>query len=174
VSSRIATYGGDVGVLTRPNGKRQAYVGRTEFRRLERIVVLIGGVALGGVAGFAAEIMLGRPDLLGLVASGVILIPLALYLCSQTLRESFSRRAYGCATATILHAAALLAWPLTALFAPVSPLSFWVAPMVAVSALVLFASCWGGPPRAVYRLALQGFIVAAATMYQGALVMMAG
>jgi hypothetical protein len=109
-----------------------------------------------------------------LVGSGAVLIPLALYLCSQTLRESFSRGAYGCACATIVHAAALLAWPLTALFTPLSPLSFWMAPIVATSALVLFASCWGGPARAVYRLSLQGFIVAAAAMYQGALVLMAG
>lgn len=174
MSSRIATYGGDVGVLTRPYGKRRAYVGRTDFRRLERIVVLAGGLALGGIAGFAVEIMLGRPGLLGVIASGAILIPLALYLCSQTLRESFVRHAYGCATATILHGAALLAWPLTALLAPMSPLMFWMAPIAAVSALVLFASCWGGPPRAVYRLSLQGFIVAAAAMYQGALLIMGG
>jgi hypothetical protein len=174
LTSKIATYDGDVGVLTRPNGERQAYVGRTQFRRLERIVVLAGGLALGGIAGFAAEIMVGRPSLSVLVASGVFLIPLALYLCSQTLRESFVRRAYGCAGATIVHGAALLAWPMAALFAPVSPMTFWMAPITAVSALVLFASCWGGPPRAVYRLSLQGFIVAAAAMYQGALLIMQG
>lgn len=174
IMSKTATFDGDIGVLTRPSGERQAYVGRTEFRRLERIVVLAGGLALGGAAGFMTEIALGRPSFFGLVASGAILIPLALYLCSQTLRESFVRRAYGCATATIIHGAALLAWPMTALFTPLSPMTFWMAPITAVSALVLFASCWGGPPRAVYRLSLQGFIVAAAAMYQGALVMMAG
>ena len=167
-------YDGDVGVLTRPEGKHQAYVGRKEFRRLERLVVLAGGVALGGATGLAAEIMIGRPTFAVLIASGAILIPLALYLCSQTLRESVARRAYGCACATVLHAAALLAWPMTALFAPLSPMVFWTAPAVAVSALVLFASCWGGPPRAVYRLSLQGFIVAGAAMYQGAMILMAG
>ncbi|MFT3727691.1 MAG: hypothetical protein QM759_07700 [Terricaulis sp.] len=174
MTSRIATYNGDAGVLTRPQGKRQAYVGRTDFRRLERVVVLAGGLALGGLAGFTAEIMLGRPSVATLMVSGTILISFALYLCTQTLRESFVRRAYGCATATILHAGALLAWPMAALFAPLSPVAFWMAPVAAVSALVLFASCWGGPPRAVYRLSLQGFIVAAAAMYQGALLIMAG
>lgn len=174
MSSRIAAFNEDVGVLTRPRSEHAPYEGREEFRRLERIVVLVGGVALGGIAGFATEIIFGRPGWLSLLASGAMLISLALYLCSQTLRESFSRGAYGCAGATILHAAALLAWPLTALFAALSPLWFWIAPLMAVSALILIASCWGGPARAVYRLSLQGFLVATAAMYQGALVMMAG
>ena len=153
---------------------RTTYVGRNDFRGLERIVVLAGGVALGLSVGFSAAIGLGRPSLGVLIASGVAFEALALYLCSQTLRESLLRNAHGCAAATIAHAAALLAWPLAGLFAPVSALAFWIAPAIALSGLVLFASCWGGPPRAVYRLALQGALVAALGAYQGALVIMAG
>src|SRR5262245_35955006 len=118
-------------------------VGRSDFRRLERIVILAGGVALGLTIGFTAAIGLGRPSQTALILSGAVFGPLALYLCSQTLRESLARNAHGCAAATIAHAAALLAWPLTALFAPVSALAFWSAPFVAISALALFASCWG-------------------------------
>lgn len=159
----------DVGVKTRPT-----YVGRSEFRRLERIVVLAGGVALGLMVGFTTAIGVGRPSLTALIVSGTVFVAFALYLCTQTLRESLVRCAYGCSTATIVHAAALLAWPLTGLFSPVSALAFWMAPLLAMSGLVLFASCWDGPPRTVYRLGLQGALVAALAAYQGALVMMAG
>src|SRR5689334_15853729 len=128
---------------------RATYVGRNEFRRVERFVVLAGGIALGLSVGFTAAIGLGRPSLGPLIVSGVAFEALALYLCAQTLRESLVRRAHGCAAASIAHAAALLAWPLAGLFAPVSALAFWIAPATALSGLVLFASCWGGPPRAV-------------------------
>lgn len=159
----------DIGVKTRP-----AYSGRDEFRRLERIVVLAGGVAAGATIGFVTEIAIGRPTLDVVVGSGALFTAFALYLCSQTLRESLVRRAYGCATATVIHAGALLAWPLTALFAPLSAIAFWSAPAIAISGLALFASCWDGPPRAVYRLALQGALVGGLAAYQGALVIMAG
>jgi hypothetical protein len=159
----------DIGVKTRP-----AYAGRKEFRRLERIVVLAGGVALGATVGFVTELAIGRPSLSVVIASGAVFTAFALYLCSQTLRESLVRRSIGCATATIIHAAALLSWPLTALFASLSVLAFWSAPAIAISGLVLFASCWDGPPRAIYRLALQGALVAGLAAYQGALVIMTG
>ena len=165
-SSAIAR---DIGVKTRPH-----YEARTEFRRLERLVILAGGVALGLCLGFTTAIGVGRPSLTALVVSGAVFVAFGLYLSSQTLRESLVRSAHGCAAATIANAAALLAWPLTGLFAPVSAPVFWTAPVLAVSSLVLFASCWDGPPRAVYRLGLQGALVAGLASYQGALVMMAG
>src|SRR5262249_24289210 len=149
------------------------YEDRRDFRRLERIVILGGGIALGLTIGFTAAIGLGRPSLTGLILYGAVFEPLALFLCARTLRESLARNAYGCSTAAIIHAAALLAWPLTGLFAPLSALAFWAAPFVALSGLVLFASCWGGSPRAIYRLGLQGALVAALAAYQGALVIMA-
>jgi hypothetical protein len=150
------------------------YVGRLEFRRLERLVILAGGVALGLSLGFTTAIGVGRPSLTALIASGAVLVAFGLYLSSQTLRECLLKRAPGCAAATIAQAAALLAWPLTGLFAPVSAPVFWAAPALAISALVLFASCWNGPSRAVYRLGLQGALVAALAAYQGALVIMSG
>ena len=153
---------------------RPVYVGRSNFRRLERVVILAGGVALGLTIGFTAAIGLGRPSQIALILSGAVFGALALYLCSQTFRESLAGNAHGCAAATIAHASAVLAWPLIALFAPVNALAFWSAPFIAISALVLFASCWGGAPRAVYRLGMQGALVAAVAAYQGALVIMAG
>jgi hypothetical protein len=150
------------------------YVGRLEFRRLERLVILAGGVALGLALGFTTAIGVGRPSLTALIVSGAVLVAFGLYLSSQTLRECLLRRAPGCAAATIAQAAALLAWPLTGFFAPVSAPAFWAAPALAISALVLFASCWNGPSRAVYRLGLQGALVAALAAYQGALMIMSG
>jgi hypothetical protein len=153
---------------------RSAFVDRPDFRRLERIVVLGGGVALGLAIGFVAAIGMGHPSLVALVFSGAAFETLALYLCSRMLRESLARKARGCAAATIVFAAALLAWPLTGLFAPVNGLVFWTTPLVAVCGLALFASCWDGPPRAIYRLGLQGALVSALAAYQGASLIMAG
>lgn len=158
-----------LGVKARP-----AYRGRTEFRRLERFVILAGGVALGLAVGFTTAIGVGRPSLSALIFSGAVMVAAGLYLSSQTLRESLLRHAHGCAAAAIANAGALLAWPLTGLLAPVSAPAFWAAPVLAVSGLVLFASCWDGPSRAVYRLGLQGALVSALAAYQGALVIMAG
>ena len=159
----------DVGVKTRPVNN-----GRKQFRRLERFDVLAGGLAIGAGLGFTAAIGAGRPSMAMLIVSGAVFVTLALYLSTQTLRESIVRRAYGCSIAATVHAGALLAWPLAGLFAPVNAVAFWSVPAIAVSGLVLFASCWDGPPRAVYRLGLQGGLVAGLAAFQGALVIMAG
>lgn len=115
---------------------------------------------------------LGYLSVLSVALIAAPLLLLALHLTSRTLTEAMSARAYGCATATTLHGAALLAWPMTALLAPLSPVMFWMAPIVAGSALIMVASCWEGSPRAVYRLSLQAMLVAAVTAQQGLMVVM--
>src|SRR5690349_14312054 len=108
-----------------------AETGRQDFRRLERIMRLAGGLALGATSGFVAAIGIGRPSVAALILSGAAFETLALYLCSRTLRESLASKANGCTAAAVIQAAALLAWPLTGLFAPVSAVAFWAAPLLA-------------------------------------------
>src|SRR5690349_2191781 len=106
----------DVSAIAAERGVRIADVGRSEFRRLERLVILTGGVALGLAVGFTTAIGVGRPSLTALVVSGAVFVSFGLYLSSRTLSESLAAGARGCAVATIANAAALLAWPLTGLF----------------------------------------------------------
>jgi hypothetical protein len=142
------------------------------FHRLERIALLLGGAGIGAMAGFALAMALGYQDVLLVAAIAAPLLALALHLTSLTLTEAIQLRAYGCASATVLHAAALLAWPMTALLTPLSPLTFWVAPAVAASALIMFASCWQGQARAVYRLSVQALLVGAVAAHQGLMLVM--
>jgi len=133
---------------------------------------LIGAAAFGGVAGFAATMMMGRvePWVLALIAAPVLAY--ALHLTGLTLSEALSRRAYGCSTACVLHGAALLAWPMTAMLTPIASAIYWVAPITALSALILFASCWGGASRPIYRMSVQGALVAALAVHQGVFVVL--
>lgn len=144
---------------------------RTDFMRGERLVVLMGASALGAVIGFAVTLTMGRVDawVMALIAAPVL--GLALHMTIATLSEAFASRAYGCATACILHVFALMAWPATALFSVASAPIFWIAPALAMSSLVLFASCWGGGTRAVYRTSVQAALVAAIAAQQGVAVM---
>lgn len=145
---------------------------RADFLRSERLVVLTGAAALGAVFGFSATIMTGRADLWTSLLIAAPMLVLALHLTSQTLTEAISRDARGCSVAAGMHGAALIAWPMASLLAPFG--AYWFAPVAALSALVLFASCWGGPPRAVYRMAVQGALVAALGAHQAALLIMGG
>lgn len=145
---------------------------RDEFRRLERLMVLMGGAAAGAIIGFAAAMTLGRLELWMVILTAAPLLVLALYLTGETAREAMSRKAYGCTAASCLHVAALLAWPLTSLLTPLGSLNFWIAPVLAVGTLVLFASCWSGPSRAVYRLGAQGLLIGALAAHQGTLLIL--
>ena len=147
---------------------------RRDFRRLERIVILTGGASVGAAAGFGAAIALGRMALWEVLLTAAPLMVAALYLVARTLQEGMGRNAIGCTTAAIMHAGALLLWPMTALFAPLSGAAFWIAPVAAMATLVLFASCWSGPPRAIYRLGGQAMIVAALAAHQGVLLTLGG
>ena len=145
---------------------------RREFTRSGRLVVLAGATGFGAVLGFSATIATGRADLMTSLLIAAPMLAVALYLAGHTLTDALARDARGCATATGLHVAALLAWPMTSLLSPF--MAYWIAPLAAISALVMFASCWGGPPRAVYRMAGQGALVAALAAHQAALVIMLG
>lgn len=145
---------------------------RTDFHRPERLAVLAGSLALGSLAGFALAMTFGALSLWAILALAAPVLALALHLTAQTLREAFTRDAYGCAAAAVMHSAALLAWPFTGLLTPLAASSFWVAPVLAIGTLVLSASCWGGPPRAVYRLAAQGVLIAALAAQQGTIMVM--
>lgn len=147
-------------------------VARDDFDRRERFAVLLGGAGLGAMAGFALVMSAGHLSLLTIALMTAPVLALALHLTSRTLTEAIQRRAYGCATATFLHAAALIAWPMAALLTPLSPLNFWMAPTLGVSALIMFASCWEGPQRAVYRLGMQALLIGAVTAHQGVMLLM--
>jgi hypothetical protein len=143
-----------------------------DFDRGERLALLLGGAGLGAIGGFSLAMSLGYLNLVSIALIGAPLLVAALHLASRTLTEAISLRAYGCATATVMHSAALLAWPMTALLTPLSPMNFWMAPIVAGSALIMFASCWQGPSRAVYRLSMQAVLVGAVTAHQGLMLVM--
>lgn len=147
---------------------------RDHFLRSERLVLLIGAVAFGGLAGFVATVMAGRMPMSAVVLTGAAVLTFSLYLTSLTLVDALRRDARGCATASGLLGAALLAWPMTSLLSPLGAAIYWIAPLAAVSSLVLFASCWGGSARAVYRMTAQSALVAALATHQSVLLIMAG
>ena len=143
-----------------------------EFHRFERLIFLLGASAVGAAIGFFAAMAFGRLDLWMIVAAAAPFAVLALHLTSEMLREGLSRKAYGCSAAAMLHVGALITWPAVAMFAPLSPLNFWIAPAVAMTALVMLASCWQGPAGGVFRLSALGLIVAALAANQGTMIIL--
>lgn len=157
-------------------GKKSAYFapGRIDddFRRGERVVVVAGASVLGALCGVAGAISIGRVDTWMTLAAGAPLYILAIHFAAATLHDAIARKAYGCATATFVHMSALFAWPVAALFYAYSTLHFWIAPATALSALLLFASCWGGAQRVVYRTCAQGALMTVCASYVGFLTAM--
>lgn len=145
---------------------------RSDFRRLERIGVFAGASAIGALLGVIAAIAVGRLELWIVVLMAAPFLVGALHLTAVTLREGFRTDARGCSVASIMHVGALLAWPMTSLFIPLGSLNFFIAPVLAMSTLLLLASCWGGASRAVYRIGAQGALVAVVAAHQGMLVIM--
>lgn len=142
------------------------------FRRGERVVVVSGASVLGALLGVAGAISMGRVETWVTLVAGAPLYVLALYFAVATLRDAFERKAYGCATATFLHMSAMFAWPVAALFYAYTTLHFWAAPAMALSALLLFTSCWGGSQRVIYRTCAQGAMITACASYLGFLTAM--
>lgn len=145
---------------------------RDHFLRSERLIVLMGATCVGAMIGFAVAMIAGRVDPLTLTLIALPALGLAAHFTIQTFSEALAARARGCATASVLHISALMAWPMIGLFAAASPALYWLAPGLALSALVLFASCWGGSARAVYRTSLQGALVAIVAAQQGVMVLL--
>jgi len=144
-----------------------------DFVRSERLGLLVGGAGIGALVGGFAAMALGQPSVWAMILTAAPVLTLALYLTALTLTDAMRRNARGCATVAGLHAAALMAWPFTSLFTSVNSLNFFIAPALAMGSLVLFASCWSGPSRGVYRLAAQGALVALIGAHQGMIVLMA-
>ena len=142
------------------------------FHQAERLVVVGGAAALGALLGVFAGIGFGKPEMWIGAAAAAPLYGLGIYFTAATFRDAKEARAFGCACASGLHMLALLAWPVAAIFYPLSMLQFWIAPAIALSALGLFASCWGGSKRAVYRACLQGVLAMGAVTYVGFLAVM--
>lgn len=144
----------------------------SNFRKSERLVVLVGASAMGALGGFFVAMALGRIELWALLLISAPLFALSFHFTRETMADALYRDAYGCAVATGLHAMALLAWPITALFAPLQAMLFWTAPVAALTALALLTMCWTGSSRAMYRTFAQGAIVAMIAAQQGTLLML--
>ena len=143
-----------------------------DFHRAERIVVVAGASLLGALIGAASAIVSGQIAPWMMLVWGAPVYVLALYFAVATLHDGLERNALGCAIAATMHVAALFAWPLVALVHPTMSLPFWYAPAIAFSALIMFASCWGGHKRVVYRACCQGALTAACASYLGLLTAM--
>jgi hypothetical protein len=144
----------------------------SNFRKSERLVVLIGASAMGALGGFFVAMALGRIEFWALLLISAPLFALSFHFTRETMADALHREAYGCAVATGLHAMALLAWPITAFFAPMQAMVFWTAPVAALTALVLLSMCWSGSSRAMYRTFAQGAMVAMIAAHQGTLLML--
>lgn len=148
-------------------GKAQTL--RSDFSRPERLVFLAGATAFGAAAGFFFAVVMGRQDISMQWLAGAPVLALAFLLASNTLIEAVKRRAYGCSVMAFVHAATLLAWPASMI---IPGAQFWMAPAVALTSVLLLASCWTGSPSAIYRAAGQASLVAALAAYQGVLVIL--
>jgi hypothetical protein len=139
---------------------------RRDFLRSERLVFLVGAAAFGSVAGFVLAVSMGRQDLSTQWLASAPVLALAFLLASNTLVEAVKSRAYGCSSVAFAHAATLVAWPFTLMMPGAQ---FWMAPVAALTTVLLLASCWNGSPTAIYRAAGQTALVAALAGYQGVL-----
>jgi hypothetical protein len=144
----------------------------TSWRRSERLVVTIGAMAAGAGAGLFATLMTGRTggDYAVMVAAPVL--SCALLLSIFTLWRAWHRSARGCATAAMLQILGIAAWPLAWMLAQTSPVVFWIAPALALSAIALFASCWQGRGWAIYGGAAQALLLTALAAHQAMFVML--
>lgn len=153
----------------RPTAKSVAPA-QNDFFIVDRLVLLGGGLAIGTILGFLTLIALGRQPMIDLVVVGAMLVMIALNLASQTLRESLAAETRLCTIAIAVNCGALLCWPLV--MVPVLDRVLWIAPALAVLSLLVLTSSWRGSPRAIYRVGLQGAVVAALGAYMGGLTLM--
>ena len=168
----VSTVGGDIpeADTIQPAG---AVSSANKFSLTDRLVLTFGGLAFGGIAGLLTLIGFGRPSGIDRLVIGSMLLMLALHLCAQTVQSSWARNASMCANTAIMHAIALLLWPILYLISPTESL-LWLSPTLAMLTLIVLAFGWQGRGRVVYRLALQAIIVGSLGAYQGGLMLMAG
>ena len=142
---------------------------RADFHRSERLITIVGACALGGAIGFAVAVAIGRTDMWALFLSAAVLLAVALYPASANVADASGGQSKGCTLAAMAHIVAILAWPVVVQFAGGL---FWLVPAIALSSLVLLASCWNGQSRAVYRMGLQGLLIAALGAHQATMLAM--
>jgi hypothetical protein len=168
----ISTVGGDISRAETAQ-LTAAAPSANRFSLTDRLVLTFGGLAFGGIAGLLTLIAFGRPSGIDRLVVGSMLLMLALHLCAQTIQSSWARNASMCANTAIMHAIALLLWPILYLISPTESL-LWLSPTLALLTLIVLAFGWQGRGRVVYRLALQAIIVGSLGAYQGGLMLMAG
>lgn len=138
---------------------------RTEFRHSERLVTVLGACAFGAMMGFGIAVATGRADMWFLFFAMAVVLTIALYPASANMADAAVTHSPGCRFAARLHLASLLAWPVAAQLAGSF---YWTVPLAALLSLFMLASCWRGGAHVVYRIGLQGIIVAALAADQGA------
>jgi hypothetical protein len=114
-------------------------------------------------------VVVGGADIWSLFLAAVMVLAIALYPACANMADASWSKSRGCTFAATLHIISLLAWPLALQFAGGL---YWLAPATALSSLILLASCWSGPPRVVYRMGVQGVIIAALAVQQGTATLM--
>ncbi|HYD72522.1 MAG TPA: hypothetical protein VEF55_05255 [Candidatus Binatia bacterium] len=144
-------------------------VARTDFHRSERLITLIGACAFGAMLGFGVAVAVGQADMWTLFLAAAVVLAIALYPAAANMADASASRSPGCTLAATTHIGALLVWPLAAQFAGNL---YWLVPATALSSLVLLASCWSGSSRVVYRMSVQGVLVAALAAHQGTMLAM--
>lgn len=168
----VSTVGGDL-PDTDASQSAGAASAPNRFSLTDRLVLTFGGLAFGAAFGLITLIGFGRPSSIDRLVVGSMLLMLALHLGAQTVQSSWARNATLCANTAIMHAVALLLWPILYLVSPADTL-LWVAPTLAVLTLLVLAFAWQGRGRVIYRLALQAIIIGSLGAYQGGLMLMAG
>lgn len=168
----VSTVGGDISQADTAQ-LTGAASSTNKFSVIDRLVLTFGGLAFGAIAGLITLIGFGRPSGIDRLVVGSMLLMLALHLCAQTIQSSWARNASMCANTAIMHAIALLLWPILYLISPTESL-LWLSPTLAMLTLIVLAIGWQGRGRVVYRLALQAIIVGSLGAYQGGLMLMAG
>ena len=125
--------------------------------RGQRLSLVVGGLAVGAIAGFVALMATGpgSPVFSGLEAGA---FALASVLAMLGLKECITQRAYGCASVMTLHMAALAGWLAMTFNASLQP---FVMAAPALVTLVLFSSCWTRGAGGAYRASLQSVFLAA-------------
>lgn len=141
---------------------------RTDFLRSERVITVVGACAFGAMIGFALAVAVGRADVWAVFLGAAVVLAIALYPASANMADASWSASRGCKFAAAVHLIALLAWPLAVQFAGGL---YWIVPATALSSLVLLVSCWSGASRIVYRMGLQGVLIAALGAHQGTTLM---
>lgn len=136
---------------------------RTHFVRSERLITVIGAAGFGGLTGLMIALAVGRHDVWSLFIGAALVLGVVLYPAAANWVDANARDSQGCKFAATLHLATLLSWPLVI---PLGGAWGWLVPAMALSSLVLLASCWTGSSRAIYRISLQCILVGALAAHQ--------